>query len=213
MSCDSCHETCAFGHIHQVQTCFSPTGTCISIGGPVDRSPAFVAVPLQTDEKLLQTLSAAAAASATSSSSSSLSTSASGPSLSLTSKSLSTRANGHGLLRIWDGIGNGFVDAADALQAHAYVFKTKPHSHHILQLHLGSSVPPCPEVLRFLCRNYSIASPTLVDAAETNAIAASEAGLSLLSALWRLLACIFTKEQYQQLVRHTQAAARKAAGT
>jgi hypothetical protein len=175
-------------------------GTCVNIGGAVDRSRAFVAAPLQTDEKLLQTLAAAAAASSAPSSA---------PSSSLISKALPTtastprpppppspRTTGHGILRFWDGIGNGLVDAAEALQ-----------------LHLGSTVPPCPEVFRFLCRNYSIAAPTLVDAAASNAVAAQEAGLPIIAALWQLLSCLFTKEQYAQLIRHTQATARKAAGT
>jgi hypothetical protein len=115
-------------------------------------------------------------------------------------------------LRFWDGIGNGLVDAAEALQVPLLLHKTKRKTSNVPQLHLGSSVPPCPEVFRFLCRNYAITSPTLVDAAFTNAVAAKEAGVPLISALWQLLSCLFTKEQYQQLIRYTRALALKAAG-
>jgi WD40 repeat protein len=183
-----------FEEYNTVQTCFTPAGTCINIGSAIDRSRAFVATPQQSDDKLfLQTLSAAAAAAsaasaATPSKALSVSTSTPRP-----APPLSRR--GHGLLRFWDGVASGFVDAAEALQ-----------------LHIGSSVPPCPEIFRFLCRNYSISSPTLVDAAASNATAAAEAGLPLISALWQLISCLFTREQYQQLIRHTQAAARAAAG-
>ena len=49
-------------------------------------------------------------------------------------------------------------------------------------------------------------------AAHSAAVAAKEAGVPLISALWQLLSCLFTKEQYQQLIRYTRALALKAAG-
>jgi hypothetical protein len=57
------------------------------------------------------------------------------------------------------------------------------------------SVPPCPEVFRFLSRNYTIASSSLVDAAAANSTAAAEAGIPLVSALWHVMSCLFTREQ------------------
>jgi hypothetical protein len=92
-------------------------------------------------------------------------------------------------------VASGLVDAAEALQ-----------------LHIGSTVPPCPEVFRFLARTYAIVSPTLVDAAAVNSTAAAEAGIPLISALWHVMSCMFTKEQYVRLIKHTQAATRKALG-
>jgi hypothetical protein len=147
-------------------------------------------VPSQSDDKLLHTLVAAAASSAASATSS-LSAAAASSASSQPPKPLFVSASSsrspfvsstrgvHGVLRSWDGVASGLVDAAEALQ-----------------LHIGSSVPPCPEVFRFLARNYAIVSPSLVEAAAVNSTAAAEAGIPLISALWHLMSCIFTKEQY-----------------